>query len=322
MRRMRVDIAVVGAGPAGATAARLLACLGRQVVLIDPGQSKRDRLEIVSPTATGIVQALQLEEVLADPSIARPCAGIRRTWSSKEQEIDDFLFQPGSQGFIIDRAGFDAQLHGLALAAGATAVDGRAVDVCRNQNGFEIKIRSADMTTNLLASLLVDATGRSAALACRLGGGRMVKERLVAERTLLDKSGEPSQEMAWLDVEAREGSWTYATLGPDGRRESWSVCRDKRRRMARGERLNASAACLKHAAGKDWIAVGDAAASFDPIASQGLVNALSSALVAVGAIAAEGGIVPDAAADYSAAMMATFAYSELGRAEVYCALSN
>ncbi|MBD9628021.1 NAD(P)/FAD-dependent oxidoreductase [Ensifer sp. ENS06] len=321
MAARRVDIVVVGAGPAGSTAARLLACRGRQVVLVDAGQPKRDRLEIVSPSATGIVRALQLEEVLADPFIARPCAGIRRTWGSQKQEIDDFLYRPGSQGYIVDRARFDARLRGLAFVAGASALNGRVVGVCRNQGGFEIEVRSVGATTNLVSSLLVDATGRSAALACRLGGERIVKERLVAERKLLDWSGAPSQEAAWLDVEAHGSSWTYATFGPDGRRESWTVYRDECRRMARGERFNASAACLRHAAGKDWIAIGDAAATFDPIASQGVVNALSSALVAVGAIAKEGGIEPEATADYSAAMRATFAYSELGRAEVYHALN-
>jgi flavin-dependent dehydrogenase len=59
----------------------------------------------------------------------------------------------------------------------------------------------------------------------------------------------------------------------------------RRSAKATGEelvRVDASAARLSEAAGENWIAVGDAATSLDPISSQGLFNALSSALVAVG----------------------------------------
>jgi flavin-dependent dehydrogenase len=316
----RVEIAVVGAGPAGATVARLLARQGRQVLLINSRQPTKDRLEILSPNAMSVVSGLQLEDILQEPAIARPCVGIRRLWGRESEELDDFIRRPGSKGFVIDRARLDARLRTLAHAAGAAAIEGRVLSVRQEHDSFELQIGYEGATTRLSASLVVDATGRAAAVACRLGAERILTERLVAECQLFDRSGLPSQEAVWLEVEGHSGSWTYMTFGPDGRREGWIVYQDHRRHFARGNLLNASAACLTHAAGQGWIAIGDAAAAFDPIASQGLVNALSSALVAAGVIATEGDITLKVAADYSAAMIATFMHSERGRAEVYRAI--
>jgi flavin-dependent dehydrogenase len=41
---------------------------------------------------------------------------------------------------------------------------------------------------------------------------------------------------------------------------------------------------LVHPAGEGWLAVGDAAASFDPLTSQGMPNALASAIAGADAI--------------------------------------
>lgn len=320
MQPDRFDIAVVGAGPAGATAARLLCHTGRLVALIDPGQAAIARLEILAPSSMGVVHALQLEQALLDPTIARPCAGIRRRWASQRSEFDDFLSRPGGQGFVIDRTSFDGRLRALAFAAGAIKIDGRLLDIHRNQDGFELIVKSGVDMTRVSTSLVIDASGRPAAAACRLGAKRIVNERLIAERELLDKSGAASQEAVWLDVESRERGWSYSIFGPDGRRESWSVHPGDNRRTARDRVVNASAAYLAQAAGRGWIAVGDAAAAFDPIASQGLANALSSAMVSAGAIVSEGGITAQVALNYSGAMLTTFEHSERGRDAVYEAI--
>jgi flavin-dependent dehydrogenase len=74
---------------------------------------------------------------------------------------------------------------------------------------------------------------------------------------------------------------------------------------------------LSHTAGDGWVAVGDAAASFDPVTSQGLVSALSTALVAAGAILSPQGFDEVARRIYSDAIATTFHHSEVGRARVY-----
>ena len=51
---------MAGAGPAGATIARLLAAKGRHVVLVDPGHLRMSRLELLAPPALGVIEALGL----------------------------------------------------------------------------------------------------------------------------------------------------------------------------------------------------------------------------------------------------------------------
>jgi flavin-dependent dehydrogenase len=74
---------------------------------------------------------------------------------------------------------------------------------------------------------------------------------------------------------------------------------------------------LSRAAAANWIAVGDAAMSFDPIASQGLFNALSSALAAAGLLLSPGGLTDVTADAWSGAVLATFLQSEKGRVALY-----
>ena len=65
------------------------------------------------------------------------------------------------------------------------------------------------------------------------------------------------------------------------------------------------------------MAVGDAASAFDPIASQGLFHALSSAQVAAGALLSAPRLSLAAARLYSDAVATAFAWSEAGRSGIY-----
>jgi flavin-dependent dehydrogenase len=331
MHEQPADILVAGAGPAGATIARLLARKGRRVVLVDPGMRRVDRLEIIAPAACRAIEAVGIAHLLNDTSIARPCPGIRRRWGRAETEIDDFLRRPGGRGFVIDRAPFDNALREMAMDTGATLVTGRIVAAQRNSGDMIVEIESGAQRVSVVAGLVVDATGRPSAVARRMGARRLVGERRIAERQPIGALLTPDRDTGWLDVGggqrsdqgSGEGGWWYEVSGPDGRRERWVVYRPEQRMYDRSRsRADASAALLSRAAGEVWIAIGDAAASFDPVSSQGLVNALSTALVAAGAILSPGGLDADARRGYSDAVAATFRYSEAGRARVYDALAS
>lgn len=313
------DVVVVGGGPAGATVARLLALQGRRVTLIDACNRRLDRLEVLSPSSLPVLETLGLTELLSDAVVARPCAGIRRRNSRSGQlEFDDFFQRPGGRGYVVDRLQFDARLRDLATQAGTLFEIGRVRTVERIQGGFGIVVDRKTHTSTIEASLVVDASGRPSFLARRLGATKLVSEKLAAERCLLDRGYEPSKAPVWLDFEDCENGWIYGIHGPDGRQERWRVRRDAVRGM--GPWVNASSSRLSRAAGNGWIAVGDAALAFDPIASQGLPNAFSTALVATGAIVSPLGLVEETVAFYTEAIIATFLNSERGRAVVYSAI--
>jgi flavin-dependent dehydrogenase len=314
------DILVAGAGPAGATIARLLARRGRRVVLVDPGARRTERLEIVAPPACRVVEAVGLAHLLHDPALARPCSGIRRRWGTADIEVDDFLRRPGGMGYVVDRAPFDDALRAMAMQAGVESLTGRVVAVRRDDDVI-VNIQSGARRVTIAAELVVDATGRPSAVARRMGARRLVSEHLIAERQPSAVLSPPShRDTPWLDVVGARDAWSYEVAGPNGRREIWSITRSGQRANRARMCADASSALLSRAAGPGWIAIGDAAASFDPVTSQGLANALSTALVATGAIISPEGL--ESACDvYSDAVAATFHHSEVGRTRVYAALT-
>jgi flavin-dependent dehydrogenase len=314
-----IEVGVVGGGPAGLTVARLLALRGRRVTVIDPLIRRCDRLEMLPPSSGELLAALGLTDLLRDPSVSLPCAGIRRRWASQEIEYEDFFHRPGGQGVIVDRSAFDALLRTLCVEVGVTIIPGRVTGARRTTFGFELDVAVAAGKTRVRAGTAIDAAGRPAVLARRLGASRTIFERLVAERCAVGVRQDSSP--IWLDVEASHGAWSYVVVGPGGRAETWAVSRAPGRRCTLNTVVNASSACLSPAAGRGWIAIGDSASAFDPITSQGLANALGSALAAAGAILSAGGIDDIVASAYSDLVLATFVHSESGRRAVYGSMS-
>jgi flavin-dependent dehydrogenase len=315
MARRDAEHLVVGAGPAGLTLARLLARRGRDVLVVDAGTAHADRLELLAPAALGTVTALGLAPLLENTELARPCLGIRRRWDSAEIEYEDFLRHPYQLGYVVDRRRFDEELRAAAIASGARFVRARASGT--KANGVRLQIDGGAETV-VVAGSIIDATGRAATIARRRGARIAVRDRMVAD-LISDMPGDGVNAPAWLDVERQDASvWSYRVHGAGGRVQTWRISRSGSRPATEGlRRVDASACIVSQAAGEGWIAVGDAASAFDPIASQGLFNALSSALVAAGALLSRDGLNEAAAQIYSDAVAAAFHWSETGRANVY-----
>ncbi|WLB23537.1 NAD(P)/FAD-dependent oxidoreductase [Bradyrhizobium japonicum] len=307
---LRTDCLVVGAGPAGLTTARLLALRGRTVIVADSGVTPTTRLELLAPASLATVAAVGLEHLLDDPAIARACLGIRRTHRSGASDYEDFLRHPCRVGYVVDRARFDERLRDEAVAVGVTFCGLRAIGVTPDR-GVICRASDSARTKLVLAEIVVDATGRAAAIARRRGARVAARDRMVAELVEDAADGAPAGPASWLD---------YSSDGPTWSVQTWRI---RRSGTPAGDALlsvDASACLLSEAAGEGWIAVGDAAMAFDPIASQGLFNALSSALVATGALLSADRLSPTSARLYSDAVATTFLHCEAGRSSVYGAM--
>ena len=182
------DILVAGAGPAGATIARLLALqratrrAGRSGHAATPTGSRSWRRRGVpwsKPWASRISCATR--------SLARPCPGIRRRWGTAADRDRRFPAPPGRPGYVIDRArvrrraardgdGGRCRRRRRPRCCGAARVRRQR---CRRSNRGRRRM-------SLAAGLVIDATGRPSAVARRMGARRLLSERLVAERQPLD----------------------------------------------------------------------------------------------------------------------------------------
>ena len=211
----------------------------------------------------------------------------------------------------MDRRRFDAMLGEGAEESGAEVIlAARATGLSRDCSGLWcVEAIAGDSIIQRRARALVDATGRSAALARQLGRRRTRHDRLVALWALSVGSADRRPTDRRTLVEAIDCGWWYSALLPDGRHAAalmtdtdsvpagsptrdafWSRCLEEAphtmSRVGRDppeDRLRVVSACssrLDIFTGPGWLAVGDAAMSFDPLSSRGVIWRLESGLAA------------------------------------------
>lgn len=308
------DVAVIGGGPAGAATA--LALRGRdpslEVVLVEASTYGEARVgEVLAPHAGALLEELGVyERFLAEGHLAG--FGTSSSWGQEELADQDFLFSVHGHGWHLDRRRFDAMLVDEAARRGVTAWLGtRLTGARRGANGWLLDLAGADRPTTLATRFVVDASGRRARFATRLGARRVVFDYLAGLFVFFD-AGPGFADPRPLIEPVEQGWWYSAGLPGDGavvalmtdsdavrrlglgREAAWhaacAATRHTRRRLhgstARGTPAihAASSGRLETVAGDGWLAVGDAASTFDPLSGLGMVKALRHGLWAAFAI--------------------------------------
>lgn len=300
------DVAVVGAAPSGCAIAWGLAPFCR-VLLLEAEVKVRPRVgESLPPVAGPLLRALGLEAALAlDGQL--PSYGNSAAWGGGAPHDTEFLFAPYGAGWRIDRARFDRRMLEMAQARGAKLLrPARVTSVLQRERGrgWQLRARTPEGETELHCSVVVDATGRRAAVA-RLGrlATRHSFDRLVACWQSLPARG--GKDDSATTVEAVRDGWWYTMAVPSGARvvaihtdsdlpgfatlrgaggfakalAATDLVRTKLATVSSCPAprvLDARSSRLEPAAGAGWIAVGDAAAAYDPLASHGVRHALAS----------------------------------------------
>lgn len=324
----RSDVVIVGAGPAGLSAA---VGLRRHSLSVQVVEQQNEPRFIVGETLPGDARTV-LDELGVWSTFCRqdhlPSAGNASAWGSTDlARLDAFTFPLGG-GWHIDRFRFQCLIGKAAGAAGAEMVRARRVVRVQSEprRGWLIDTVGEGGPSQLRARALVDATGHSATIARWLGAARCVEDRMVCAYAVFN-SEHDGLEGRTLVESAPEG-WWYAAPIP-GRRTVVALfsdpavirahqLRNPRRwrdalartthaahmvpaqlRAAELRLVAVTSHCLSQAAGPDWVAVGDAAASVDPLASSGLTTALRDGQRAAEALATQLGGDPRALSAHS-----------------------
>lgn len=141
---MTYDVAVIGAGPSGATLARLLASAGARVVMLESR-----RLPRAKPCGGGLtIRALRLLPPEAQPVIQTRIHGLDAFWRNHHLRVR----APEMAAATTTRAELDAVLAGLAADAGAevhTATPVRAATV--SEGAVTVEGASGSWRTRLVA---------------------------------------------------------------------------------------------------------------------------------------------------------------------------
>lgn len=354
MRVADWDAIIVGAGPAGSALACRLGAQRRVLVLERAVSRVREACGETSSTAAGIspiVGAASAGMTSSNPPatpdvprIGESLPGAARVllqrfgllerflaaghaergatvshWEDGEPVWFDHLRDPNGPGWHLDRNRFDADLREAAIAAGAVLVDGCGpLHVAHADGVWQIERQATAQTHR--APILVDATGRNAAIARQLGIPRRADDELICLHAYLPPRADDEDDCTRLCAD-RNG-WWYSVRVPSGQRvlafhldaddaelhalRSLPELLAKARQQAvladvlpatldvdavvharpAGSAMLDPVASARTAPG--FFAIGDAGLSFDPIASQGMFHALASAESAAKAIAATG----------------------------------
>jgi geranylgeranyl reductase family protein len=323
----RADVAVVGAGPAGAIAAWSLARAGARVRIFDPSHPRE------KPCGGGVTgRALGLLRDALNTA-ALPAVVVDRAEFDDSRTTPVMVplaasgVSPRSALLVVDRQSFDAALLDVALRAGAVLHPERVVDMAVDRAGVEVRTRD----NRYRADWLVGADGANSlarrkfsrpfartqfSLACGFFA-HGISSREILVRFFADPAGYawsfPRRDHLAIGICAPAEKASPQTLRAAVR--IWA----RERGLDRGVRLAwyswpipslaASDFQRQLVAGRRWMLAGDAAGLVDPITREGIFFALESGLMAAAAIAKAG----DGSAAYLEALRGAI-YPELERA--------
>lgn len=311
--RAHRDAVIVGGGPAGAAAARLLALWGRRVLLLESTRSGRPGLaESLPPSARKLLDVLRLTDAVEAAGFVRG-RGNTIWWPGSDRRRIRF---PDGPGWQVERPVFDDLLLGLAREAGAEVRRGAAVERVEAGDGrvryrTPAGERAAAGRRSIRSRFVLDCSGRAGVLA---SDGLRLREGAPPTTALIGAWRRPG---GWrLDdpshtlVEGYEDGWAWSVpVSPEVRYvtamvdpDETSVRRDaglEGMYRAELEKTGRLAALLEGArpeappracsatpytarrfGGAGFLLVGDAASFIDPLSSYGLKKALASAWLA------------------------------------------
>lgn len=204
----KVDVVVIGAGPAGCCAALRLIALGYSVLIVERRNFPRPQIgESLSPGMWNILEYIGAESLLENPIFLRDLPA-RVIWQHPKPELLEAKQRGGA--VMVDRAEFDKDLLNIAKTQGAKLLQPAQIKQIKGQAyDWQLQVISASQQIQINTQLIFDATGRA---------GQNAQQRfLTAPLTLalwthVDGALMPAE----TSIEATNCGWLWGTPLPTG----------------------------------------------------------------------------------------------------------
>ncbi|WP_299158634.1 tryptophan 7-halogenase [uncultured Tenacibaculum sp.] len=314
MIHLETDILIIGGGIAGCIAAISLANTHR-VILIDKNKEPNERIgESLAPAAQRILKQLNLIEDIDKASVYNEPLyiknmGMQSFWGSDKVHIVDHLRNP--DGFVqsLNRKKFESYLRESALNRGIKCLWPVKLQTSNYEtNYWHITANSNEKigqkNYHIKSKFVIDASGRQSNFARSLGVKRETIDKLIACWATMPNYLQNTMST----ISACKNGWWYSAVLPNNKRvmafqtdadlidkndikkstffielakenkEMECILKETKSELQFHGTVAANSSRLKQFTGKQWAALGDAAISFDPLSSQGMYNAMASAM--------------------------------------------
>jgi len=349
---MPPKILIIGAGSSGLSMSLFLAKKGYDITVIDR-QSKKDTPlkigESLPPDAQQLLMELDLWTPFQNTNHLK-CYSNKSVWGSSTISYTDFIHHPIGHGWHIDRSVFEDMLQEAASSKGIRILENTSpVDLSFSKGQWKVSLKTKGKA--LLEKdydFLVDASGRNNWLARKLGHDRLYEDQQLALVAFF-KINQAFEDSSSL-IETTADGWWYSAKIPGDRMATAFLCKpNKQQRMQwlqatqwsgllkkgthTAQRIleseaelighprfvSADSSILETLAGDGWLAIGDAAMTYDPIASHGILMGMVSARDGANAIEKYFQGQVDALESYSLLLWHAFQYYIKQRQKFYTA---
>lgn len=307
------DVLILGGGPAGAAASRLLSAWGHSVRLITRPAADHRLAVSIPPSCAKLFDAIGVTTAIERAGFVRS-TGNTVWWGQQEARIETFA--DGALGWQVDLNILESMLLAETERAGVT-VERRSLDIdAARAGGTSLSAVALSAKVEVPPALFVlDCTGRTGVIA----RARNIR-RYDAGPTTIALAGEwrrdswPLPDDTHTVIESYADGWMWSVPTAAGVRHVSAMIDPQRSDLARGGSArdvylaeiaktrafrnivadasltagptgwDASTYGAHQYAGDDWLLVGDAASFIDPLSSAGVKKALASAWLAAIAV--------------------------------------
>lgn len=321
MKQLTTDVLIVGGGPAGAAAAISLLTYGKDisVTIIEQSDLGTRRVgEHVSAGIFGLLDYLQLKWEDFGPDCFVPTYGNTSYWGIDQPILRDSIFTTEAASYQLDRMQFDLTLLEHVAELGGQVFPRTKCTQFTQLEHMQWKVDLKHPTTgtfDITARFLIDASGRQASVCRQIGVDNKKADQLMGVGAFL-QFGDGRALAHNVVLETVENGWWYsAILSQDTmtvvffsdadliskhgyhKTDNWNQLLQETKQvkqLVKGAHAhegvwirNAHTQMSRSPGCKAFLAIGDAAVSFDPISSMGIGFAITSACQAAAIVQAE-----------------------------------